>query len=189
MTLARVERRSAVIVPIPVPAALERIRRDAVGVARLGVPAHVTLVVPWLEPTAIDRDDVAALRRIVAGEPAFDVELGPVLAFPPAHGSPGTVYLAPTPVAPFIRLTGAISAAYPGHPPYGGIHDTIVPHLTIADDASRLEEVRAIRSTVLPARRRVSEAWLIVERDDGRWVRRARLALGRSNEGPARADR
>jgi 2'-5' RNA ligase len=182
-------RRSALIVPIELPAKLEAVRAARTTVAGLGVPAHVTLLVPWLEPRAIGRAEVAGLRRITAAEPAFEVELDPVRTFPADARSPGTVYLAPDPTEPFVRLTGAITAAYPDHPPYGGLFDTIVAHLTVADDAGLAAEVAAIAATVLPVRRRVSEASLIVEGDDGRWTRRARLALGRSTRVPAGASR
>lgn len=182
-------RQSAVIVPIPLPPALEGVRAAAVLVAGLGVPAHVTLLVPWLEPLAIGAGDVATLRGIVAGEPVFDVELASVRSFPADADQPGTVYLPPEPAEPFVRLTRAISATYPDHPPYGGAFDTIVPHLTIADDTAWLADVERIAATALPARRLVSEAWLIVEGDDGRWTRRARLALGRPIRPPARPSR
>jgi 2'-5' RNA ligase len=180
-------RGSAVIVPIPLPSELEAVRAATVTVARLGVPAHVTLLVPWLEPRAIEAGDIAALRRIAAAEPVFDVQLGVVGTFAADVEQPGTVYLAPDPTEPFVRLTRAIWAAYPDRPPYGGAFETVVPHLTVADDVARHAEVEAIAATMLPLRRRISEAWLIVEGDDDRWARRARLALGPSNAGPARA--
>ena len=39
----------------------------------------------------------------------------------------------PEPPRPFIDLTAAAWEAFPHHPPYGGAHDHVVPHLTIAE--------------------------------------------------------
>ena len=39
----------------------------------------------------------------------------------------------PNPPGPFIDLTAAVWEAFPHHPPYGGAHDHVVPHLTIAE--------------------------------------------------------
>ena len=43
------------------------------------------------------------------------------------------VYLAPEPAAPFVALTEAVGAEFPGFPPYGGAFDEVVPHLTISE--------------------------------------------------------
>lgn len=174
-------RESAVIVPISLPPALERLRLACVPVGLLGVPAHVTLLYPFIPPDRIRVRDLAGLRRALRAEPAFAIELSAVGTFPADAGRPGTTYLVPVPAGPLVRLTRAIWAAFPDHPPYGGAFDAIVPHLTVADDAARLAEVEGIARTALPVRRRVSDAWLIVEGDDDRWTRRARLALGPSS--------
>lgn len=180
---------SAVIVPLSLPTALERLRRAYVPVASLGVPAHVTLLYPFVEPQHINRGVVARLRGILARTQPFDLELTATRTFPAVVPYPGTTYLAPVSPEPFIRLTEAVWAAFPEHPPFEGLYDDIVPHVTVADDAARMAEVEAIAATTLPIRRRVSEAWLIVEGDDGHWARRARLALGRSPRARAVAGR
>ena len=46
----------------------------------------------------------------------------------------------PEPREPFVELTQAVWRRWPGHPPYGGAHREIVPHLTLAvgaEDAAR----------------------------------------------------
>lgn len=171
-------RRSAVIVPIELPPALERVRAVADPVARLGVPAHVTLLFPFLERPLLRPDVLGRLAAILGREPAFDLDLAAVRAFPGVDDSAGVVYLAPEPAAPFVRLTGAIWAAWPDHAPYEGSFDEVVPHLTIADGTRRLAEIEAVAAPHLPVRRRAEEAWVIVETDDGRWTRLARLPLG-----------
>lgn len=178
-------RESAVIVPLQLPPALERVRRAYVPVALLGVPAHVTLLYPFIPPGRIRRTDISSLRRLTGGASAFELLLSRAATFEAHPPYPGTTWLAPEPAEPFVRLTRAIWAAFPAYPPFEGEYDDIVPHVTVADDASRLAEVTAIAATTLPVRSWVSEAWLIVEGADGRWVRRARLALGRQRLGPA----
>ena len=43
----------------------------------------------------------------------------------------GTVYLAPSPAAPFRQLTHELFRRFPEHPPYGGAFDDVVPHLSV----------------------------------------------------------
>jgi 2'-5' RNA ligase len=182
-------RESAVVVPVSLPTALERLRQAYVPVASLGVPAHLTLLYPFVVPAQIGGDVVTTLRAIVANEPGFDLELSATRTFPADGASPGTTYLAPVAPEPFIRLTRAIWAAFPDYPPFEGAFADIVPHLTLTDDASLLAEVDAVARPLMPIRRRVTEAWLIVEGDDDHWTRRSRLALGRPRRPPAPAAR
>ena len=107
----------------PCVAAL-RERHDPV--ARLGVPAHVTVLYPFVAPAAITADVIERTRRAVATVRSFRFRLEAIERFP------DTVWLAPEPATPFVALTTAIARAFPSHPPYGGRFATIVPHLTVA---------------------------------------------------------
>ena len=118
---------TAVIVRVSLPVALERTRRMASPVAAVGVPAHITLLFPFLPASALDhavRDRLAAIAATVA---PFEVGFRRVARFPDA------IYLAPEPAMPFRDLTSAIVAMWPEHPAYAGRYDEIVPHLTIAE--------------------------------------------------------
>lgn len=95
-------------------------------VASLGVPAHITVLYPFVAPAAITTDVCEAVRRAIADIPAFRFHLTEVRQFP------GVLYLAPEPAAPFATMTAAIASAFPAHPPYGGRFASIVPHLTVA---------------------------------------------------------
>ena len=53
---------SAVIVRARLPAGLERLRRRSVADAAEGVPAHLTLLYPFVEPRLLD----ASVRRTIA---------------------------------------------------------------------------------------------------------------------------
>ncbi len=175
-------RRSGIIVPISLPSELDAIRMREVASARAGAPAHVTLLFPFVPVASLDAHHLALAADVVASVSAFDVRLGEVRRWDPGGGAPeGVVWLDPQPSAPFVRLTEALAGAFPDYLPYGGLHDTIVPHLTIAsDDRRHLRLVQAEAARWLPLRRRVSAAVLITEGRDGRWRTRRRFPLGRS---------
>jgi hypothetical protein len=66
-------------------------------------------------------------ERLVAGLGPFGFALTRVGRFP------GVLYLAPEPAGPFVRLTTECNARWPDFAPYGGAHDQVVPHLTVAE--------------------------------------------------------
>jgi hypothetical protein len=158
---------------------LARLRRREVEVARLGVPAHVTILSPLLDSARLDRSVGARLAAIVAGEPAFDVELAAVRRWEASDIGPGVVWLEPRPSAPFVRLTRAVWAAFPESPPYGREDDELEAHLTIAiDDLARFDSVAAEALRFVPFRRRASSVSLLVEGVNGRYRTRRRFPLG-----------
>jgi 2'-5' RNA ligase len=170
--------RSAIVVPIALPDALEAIRRDHVDNARLGVPAHVTLLFPFVPAKALDQGTIDRARAVIAAIEAFDVEFREVTYFDPIPTKEGVVWLAPEPAAPFIAITEALATAFPGYLPYGGIHDTVVPHLTLANVDIDLPALISSAQVELPFRRRVDAAAVLVEDDAGRWRIAERLPLG-----------
>ncbi len=94
--------------------------------ARQGVPAHITLLYPFMDPARIDASVRMRIDGVARATPAFAFRLARTGRFP------GTLYLAPEPAAPFVALTRALAAAFPEHPPYGGRHPDVIPHLTVA---------------------------------------------------------
>jgi len=164
---------SAVVVRVRLPVMLARLRVRQDWAASVGVPAHVTILFPFLPAERLGpavRRELDAIAR--ASEP-FDVRFARVGRFP------GVVYLAPEPATPFTRLTEAVVARFPDFPPYEGAFDEVVPHLTIteAEDAP-LDEIAARTARALPFERRVSALEVLVEAGDGRWHSRWRLELG-----------
>lgn len=141
--------------------------------AAAGIPAHVTILYPFLEPSGIGDDVHARLRVIVAGIEPFEVTFGRTGRFP------DVAWLAPDPVGPFRAMTDAVAAAWPDHPPYGGAFDEIVHHLTIADSAPGevLDAVERQVAPQLPIRQRVDSLALAVRRG-GTWSVERRYALG-----------
>ena len=120
---------SALLVAVPEaePAVGEhRARLDSS--ARDGVPAHLTVLYPFLPPASIDGAVLASLRRLFAGLAPFDITLDRVSWF-----GEEVVWLAPRDDGPFRALICATRAAFPGCPPYGNRHAEVIPHLTIGD--------------------------------------------------------
>ena len=169
------EPRSAIVVTQPLPRSIASIRRSHVPVAGLGVPPHVTILVPFLPPDALDDSVRARLTRIAAACPAFDVQYARVGRFPDA------LYLEPEPDHPFRRLTVEISEAFPGFPPYGQPTyrpSDVVPHLTIAiGDDAEFDALAARAVGHLPIAGRVRTLTILSERPDGRWRTAWRLPL------------
>jgi 2'-5' RNA ligase len=167
------EATSAVVVRIPVPAALTRSRRRWDWAAGVGVPAHVTILYPFVPPGGLVPKVRRSLAAIAANQEPFLVVFDEVRRFP------GVVYLAPRPVAPFLLLTEAVAGRFPDFPPYGGAFAEVIPHLTVAEShVAPLDEIAVDTAAVLPFRHRVTALEVLVEGGDGRWHRRWRIPLG-----------
>jgi 2'-5' RNA ligase len=118
---------SALLVPVPAaePAVGQhRARLDEA--ARDGVPAHITVLYPFLPPAGIGETLLAALGRLFAGHAAFQFTLDKVGWF-----GEEVLWLGPRDPASFTALTDLTFRAFPSCPPYGGRHTEVIPHLTI----------------------------------------------------------
>jgi 2'-5' RNA ligase len=165
-------RQSAVIIPVPeAEPALEAWGLPPTGLGTApGMPAHVTLLYPFVPAARLDDADVGALRRIVASTCAFPFSLRGVGRFD------GVLYLAPDPAAPFAELTRAIARRWPQHPPYNGAYAEAVPHLTVVEGRAPASLARRMQDT-LPLPAYASEVWLMAQRSDGSWRLHTRCAL------------
>ena len=164
---------SGIVARVTVPPALERLRARWDRAAGVGVPAHVTVLYPFVAPADLDLGVRQAVAAIAAAHEPFDVRFARVGRFPTV------VYLAPEPAAPLNRLTEAFHARFPTFPPYGGAFDQVIPHLTITESAvAPLDDIEREAARSLPFERRVSSLEVLVEDDAGRWRPRWRLRLG-----------
>jgi 2'-5' RNA ligase len=170
------EGESALLIPVPEA-------EDLVGEWRslydpssaAGVPAHITLLYPFIPRAEIGPETIEELRVHFAKTRAFSV------SFPTLARFPGVVYLAPTPDRPIRRMIGQLVEMYPDYPPYSGRFDDFVPHLTIADRRERLDLVLMNRvengiGPGLPIDARAREVWLMTNRRK-RWTKKARFPL------------
>jgi 2'-5' RNA ligase len=134
--------------------------------ARRNVPAHVTILYPFMAPDLIDADVFARLAGIAAAVPCFDYRLQRTQRFPVA------LYLDPDPAAPFAALTDGVFRAFPDYPPFDGKFDSVVPHVTVAHgDEPLLCEIEVELRIALPGagvRARCSEL-VLIENATGRW--------------------
>jgi hypothetical protein len=169
------QRESALIVPVPEAEDLVGVWRERYDdSARTGVPAHLTLLYPFLPPEEVTAADLERLTALFAVAPATRFELVAVRRF-----SRGVLYLAPEPEAFLRELTGRIWALYPHRPPYGGVFQDVIPHLTVAQvpDPIVLDAVEASVAQGLPIAAHATEAWLMLQGADERWQAGHRFPL------------
>jgi 2'-5' RNA ligase len=147
---------SAVLIPAPEAEALVgawRALHDPS--ARRGVPAHVTLVVPWVPPEHIKQEHFDELSELLADQEPFEYSLEKVCWF-----GQRVLWLGPSPAAPFKRLT-AILAKHFETPPWQGEFVEVVPHLTVGlaghAEACTLSEAAEALRPKLPLRCRAAE--------------------------------
>jgi 2'-5' RNA ligase len=161
--------RSAIVAPIRLPPPLEAIRREHVENADFGVPAHVTLLFPFVPPARIDVDALARAASAIALTAAFEVSFVDARTFEPGPATEGVVWLPPEPAAPFVSMTEALVAAFPGYLPYEGLHETVIPHLTLANVDVDAPILLAAARAHLPIAQRLEAAALLIEDEVGRW--------------------
>ncbi|MGH2710508.1 MAG: 2'-5' RNA ligase family protein [Actinomycetota bacterium] len=145
------------------------------------MPAHITLLYPWIDDRALETEHVHEVRDVLAGFSSFGVSLGRVASFP---GTRTLLYLEPEPSAPFIEMTEALTAAFPGYPPYGGAFADVVPHATIVEtnlDPSLETEVLSSVEPRLPVDVVIDRVWIMEHLED-RWRMRSEILLGVTDE-------
>ncbi len=140
------------------------------------MPAHITVLYPFLPEDQITPEVGDQLVQLFAGQSAFDIVLAGCARF-----SGGVLYLAPRPAQPLRALTRAVVAAWPQTPPYGGLFDEVVPHLTVATQVESpiMDQIEQHVSAMLPIIVTIREAWLYAP-NGFRWEPRQRLLLRRS---------
>jgi 2'-5' RNA ligase len=169
--------RSALVVPVSeaseaVDAWLER---TATAKPSAGIPAHITIVFPFVPARSIDDELIANLRAIFGRFETFTFTSSRALRFATV------LYLAPEPPEPFVALTEAVISSYPEYLSYEGEFDTIVPHLTAAEgDPAVLAAAEVEIQQFLPVQALAREVTLLeeIEPDFGRWQVRETFRLG-----------
>ena len=164
---------SAVLIPVPeADSVVGRWRHEHDPVAAAGVPAHITLLVPWVPPNEIAQADLDELDSELADVKAFDFELTHVSWF-----GRRVLWVAPEPSGRFLELTNRLSDRF-GIAPWDDEFDEVVPHLTVAhaSDGVELVPIAADISGRLPVRCHAGEVWVMVG-DGQRWSLRHRRRL------------
>lgn len=167
---------TAIVLLVPeVGASIDAIRATHDPSAAQGVPAHVTLLYPWV-PAPAQALDLERLRTVIAAFEAYDMTFRALGAFE------RTLYLAPADIGETTRLATAIFDAFPDYPPYRGAVGEFVPHLTIADGIADLGVVRresdpAVAAT-LPIESTVRSVAVLASDAKGMWRVAYTLPLG-----------
>jgi 2'-5' RNA ligase len=162
-------RRTALIVEVPeAEPHVAELRAQYDWSAQRGVPAHVTILFPFAPAHDVDEP---AVRRLFADFTPFEFVLDRV-----ERWDAGIVWLHPEPSQPFSELTRAVWERWPGYPPYEGIHEEVIPHLTVSET---LIDVHI----EVPIACRAKEVTLIEEGDDEMWTLRRRFPLGEELRG------
>jgi 2'-5' RNA ligase len=164
--------RTALIIAVPEAEPVVRKWRMRYDNAGLGVPAHVTLLFPFVPADQVDDALHSELESLFGSRPRFSFSL------PRVARSPDAAWLRPEPDQGFRDLTRLIFDRYPDYPPYGGIHDEVMPHVTVAvGDSSIQEEVEAALTPCLPISAVARDVTLLVEGALGHWQAERRFLL------------
>ncbi|GAA4753829.1 2'-5' RNA ligase family protein [Nocardioides endophyticus] len=172
---------TAVIIPVSVAEPVvghHRMRLDTA--APWGVPAHITILFPFVAPSDVDGAAVARLAAVFAATAPFDCTFTECGWF-----GQDVLWLRPDRAQVLRDLTSAVAAEFPAHKPYGGEHDDVVPHLTVGESRrGSAKELRAAEvdvSSKLPFTAHIDHGLLIAGTDQpDSWHTVATLPLGSS---------
>jgi 2'-5' RNA ligase len=154
----------------------DEVRREFArwSVAR-GIPFHITLLFPFAPQPELSEELLAKTRAFFAARRPFKFELVRVAMWPQ------DVYAVPEPDDQLLDCMYALHALFPEWPPYGGIHDTVVPHATLGEDldaAAAFPEIERRLRTHVPCCYRADAATLLEEYEPDRWRERERIPFG-----------
>ena len=166
---------SALLAEIPAAEPVVGVWRDRLDAnAGLGIPAHVTVLHPFVPAGELDAPIRPRLARLFAAVPSFGFVLDHVGWF-----ETEVVWLGPRDPAPFRELIDRVSGEFPAYPPFGGQFEEVVPHLTVGH-RQPVAELRAAEAAVrprLPIEGVLQSVSLWTQGGDQRWQRVARFDL------------
>ena len=132
-----------------------------------GMPAHITVLFPFMAAACIDTAVLHGIRAALAGARSFHFTLASVARFP------ATAYLEPEPADAFIDLTMRLARRFPQFPPFGGAFEAVIPHLTVSHGevahADQAQAALAARLRANGAIRSVCDRVVLLENTNGRW--------------------
>ena len=145
--------------------------------ARLGVPAHVTVVYPFAPPATIDAAVWQRLTDLFGSMPSFGVRLDRT-GWRVRAGRAVARARGPRAVPGPDRARGR---EFPAYPPFEGRFAEVIAHLTVGH-GQPVGELRAAEEAVragLPIEATARAVTLLTSGPGGRWRRTARFSLGR----------
>jgi 2'-5' RNA ligase len=178
---------SCIVVPVPeAERAVDLLRRRHTRDGADGMPAHITLIYPFVDDAVLTSAQADEVGEVVGRFPRFAFELTSVERF--VHPGGAHVWLAPTPSSPFVELVRALEQAFPAYPSFAGEYDSVIPHLTVASPSTEeaMVEIETELAHALPIRAHATAVCLMVH-PDGRWRTRFGFSLGSRATGAADA--
>jgi 2'-5' RNA ligase len=140
-----------------------------------GIPFHITLLFPFAPRSELSDEVLARARAFFAVQAPFAFELTRIAMWP--HD----VYAVPEPDDELLDCMRGLHELFPQWPPYGGIHDTVVPHATLGEDLDAAAVYPVIEQRVrkhLPRSYRADAATLLEEYAPSKWRERERIPFG-----------
>lgn len=167
---------SVLLVEVPAAeAAVGRHREQLDANSSLGIPAHVTVLSPFMPPQMITPGVLAELQQVFLSIRRFRFQLAATGWF-----GAQTLWLAPRQAAHFLALTDGVYQAFPAFPPFGGRHAELIPHLTVghAHSVNDLQAAEKSIQALLPIEAEATTVTLMTEQSaGGRWAKSAVFAL------------
>jgi hypothetical protein len=143
--------------------------------AKLGVPAHITVLYPFMPPERITEAVLGEVTQAVSGISPFEFRLATLRRFP------GVLYLAPEPSAPIMELIDGIARKFPECPPYEGRFQPVIPHLTVATGGE--EQTSDAEAQILPLIKELGpvlcrcDRLMLIDNSSGRWTETCAVPL------------
>jgi 2'-5' RNA ligase len=167
---------SGLIVEVPEAEPAVRQHRERLDAsAPLGVPAHITVLFPFMPPEAIDAAALTKLEELFAELGRFRFRLNRTDWF-----GDDVLWLAPHDSGPFRALTQHVFRAFPAFPPFEGQFEDVVPHLTIGH-GHPVNDLRTAEDSVqlhLPIEASAAAVALMTQRSaGGHWTKAATFTL------------
>jgi len=160
---------------IPVPAAdalLASVGARYPGTVREGVPAHVSLLYPFVAATGLDERVTSTLGELLAKQAPMPLQ------FTECYRQNGFVALRPDPMDGLTELVDKTHRQWPEVVPYEGVYGDVEPHLTVTMRCSAETAVTIEQEVTaeLPISAELREAWLVAF--EGQWTLRGRFEFG-----------
>lgn len=158
----------------PADAVLSAVAQQYPEAVRDGVPAHVSLLYPFLPADELDEDVINALSDLLAQSGPMTVALDEV------QRQDEFVALRPDPITGLRELSAAVQARWPDVVPYDGRFGDVDPHVTIAlhTTAERATTIaEQIVPPLVPISAELRDVWLVAY-SGGRWTVRQKFVLG-----------
>jgi hypothetical protein len=158
--VASPERGSVLLIEVPeAEPAVQSLRQQLDANAALGIPAHITVLYPFMPADAIDDVVLAGLKGLFAPVSQFGIRLDRTGWF-----GDNVLWLGPDDDAPLRALTDRAWQAFPAFPPFRGQFDDVIPHLTVGHEhpADALRAAEESVATCLPIRARARRSGLLI---------------------------